>query len=120
MEPTRRDLLEGIGSFLYDIIGTNTYGIETHLDNIEADGEDVPTKSQLDVVRGPAMPPFDANLSASQWRINNIGMSTNTLKNLCSPILGHGFLRLPVMSAVHPSEMRELPCQQHLSILEES
>lgn len=68
MESAFRDLLTETGSYLYDISGTNTYCTAECFDNIEADGQDGPTQSQLDVVRGLVMPPFGAQLPASQWR----------------------------------------------------
>lgn len=86
MESAFRDLLPGTGSYLYDISGTNTYGTATCFDNIEADGQDGPTQSQLDVVRGLVMPPFGAQLPASQWRMNQVGSSTNTQTNPHTPI----------------------------------
>lgn len=86
MESAFRDLLTETDSYLYDISGTNTFGTATCFDNIEADGQDGPTQSQLDVVRGLVMPPFGAQLPASQWRMNKVGSSTNTQTNPHSPI----------------------------------
>lgn len=86
MESAFRDLLTETGSCLYDISGTNTYGTATCFDNIESDGQVGPTQSQLGVVRGLVMPPFGAQLPASQWRMNKVRSSTNTQTNPHSPI----------------------------------
>ncbi|KAI7781738.1 hypothetical protein LA080_014369 [Diaporthe eres] len=86
MESARRDLLTGTGTYLYDTGGAHRFATATCYDDIEADELDGPTQSQLDVVRGLVMPPFGAYLPASQWRIDEVGISTNTPTNLDSSV----------------------------------
>lgn len=82
MESACRNLLTGTGTYLYDINGAHHFATATCYEYIEADERDGPTQSQLDVVRGLVMPPFGACLPASQWRSNEVEISTNTPTNL--------------------------------------